>query len=246
MALITVCRDGEDLPAEDLEIPEQGPGVIAIRDVPRVDEAGVDHEHTDDGAQEQVSAEDAGRGNGDERGQEGECGVGYGVQELEPCGIVERGDGFAEELDKTHHKTGSNDGGEDGDEYVAEGFQHLLPDRHLGSGSCLDIFLGCGGRASDRQEFIVHFVDGAGADDELKLSVGLKQSLDTFYFFQLLGLDLVVVGNDQAKPGSTVCRGYYVFAAADEGRDLLRTLSVVESHKHISFTSLKTLKNIEF
>ena len=205
----------------------------------------MDHEHTDDGAQEQVSAEDTGRGNGDECGQEGECGVRDGVQELEPCGTVECGDGFAEELDETHHKTGSDDGRKDRDEYVAEGLQHLLPDRHLGGGRCLYVFLGRRRRAGDGQEFIVHLVDGAGADDELELSVGLKQSLDTFHFFQLFGLDFVVVGNDQAKPGGAVCCGYDVLAAADEGRDLLRALSVVESHIYISFFS-QNFKNIAF
>ena len=207
----------------------------------------MDHEEADDGAQEDVAAEDPGRGDGHQNGQADEGGVGDHVQELIPggafkgpnefaCEGVGVADGLAEGLHETHHQAGGHDGGEDGDEDVAGGLQDLLPPGHLGGGGLLELRLGGGGQAGDGQEFVIDLVDGAGADDQLELTVGFEHALDAVNLLQSGLVQLAVVSNDQAEAGGTVGRADDIILAAEVGKDLFRALAIVECHDILSFS----------
>ena len=231
MALITHLLDVEEeqVPCGDLAC-----GVVAHG--PGVDQSGVDHHQTDDGAQEDVAAEDAGGGDGHQHRQQGEGGVGHQVQEGIPVRGAEGGPELGDGFHKTHHQAGGHNGGQDGDEHVAGGLQDLFPQGHAGSGGSLYVRLGGGGKTGDGKKLIVNLVDGAGTDDELKLSVGVKQTLYALHLFQSLGVDLAVVGNDQAEAGGTVCRADDVVFSAQVGKDLLSAFTVVKRHIILSFS----------
>ena len=190
----------------------------------------MDHHQTDDAAEEQVAAEDARRGNGNENRQEGKCGVGRHVEEGVPVGSSKCRNRFTKGLDETHHKTGRNDGRQDGDEDVARGLEEPLPQRGAGSGGLLNILLRSGGGAGDGQELVIHFVDGTGTNDELELSVGLEHTLHAINFFKSSFVDLRVVRDDQAEPGRAVCSTDDVGAATNVFRDFLCTFSVIQCH----------------
>ena len=105
----------------------------------------------------------------------------------------ENGPELRDGLDNTHHQAGGHDGGQDGDEHVAGGLENLFPQRHAGGRGGLDIGLGGRSRAGDGQELIVDLVDGAGADNELELSVGFKHALDAVNILQRFLVDLAVI-----------------------------------------------------
>ena len=204
-------------------------GVVA--DGPGVDEGGVHHHQADDRAQEDVAAKHAGGGNGDQHGQEGEGGIGDQVQEGEPVGLTESGPELRDGFHQTHHQAAGHDGGQDGNEHVAGGLEDLLPPGHLGGGGRLHVVLGSGGSAGHGEEFVVHLVDGAGADDELQLAVALKHALHAVHIFQRLLFHLAVVRDHQAEAGRAMRRADHVGAAADVVSDLLGAFSVVQSHE---------------
>ena len=114
-------------------IEEYRPGGNCFRraDVPCVQKGGVDHHKTDNGAEEDVSSEYAGGGDGDENGQESKCGVRNEIEEGEKIRLSECGSELRDRLNDTHHKAGGHDRGQNRNEDVAGCFEDLLPDRHF-------------------------------------------------------------------------------------------------------------------
>ena len=192
----------------------------------------MDHQKTDDRAEEDVAAEDSRRGDCDDDGQVSECGICNDIEELEPVRIAEaQARDLCKGLDQTHHQTGCDDGRKDRDENVADGLQHLLPDRLLRSSRCLDVILGASRDAGHRDELIKNLIDSAGTDDQLELSVGLEHTLDAVHFFQCRLVDFAVIRNNETKSGGAVRSAYDVFSAADIRSDLFRAFSVIQCHK---------------
>ena len=205
--------------------------LLGIRDVPAVQEGRMDHQQAGDRTQEEVAAEDARRGDGDDDGQISKCRVGDSIQEGKPVAFAEAQSGdLGEGLDQTHHETGCDDGGQDRDEDVADGLEGLAPDRSLGRCRRLDVVLGAGGDAGDLNELVKDLVDGTCTDDQLELSVGLEHALDAIDFLECLFVDLAVIRDNKTKSGRAVRGGYYVRAAADIIGDLLRTFVIIQSH----------------
>ena len=194
---------------------------------PCIDQIGVDHQKADDRTEEGVAAKDTGSADSNQNRQERKRGVGNHIKETVPVGTGKAGDGLAKGLHQAHHQAGGDDCGENGDEYVSGNLQQFLPPRHLGGGSGLDIVLGGGSHAGDVQEFIIHLIDGSGADDDLDLTVALENALDAIHIFQRFLVDLAVVHRHQTESGSTVSRTDQVVSSAQLVKDLLRTLAVV-------------------
>ena len=205
-------------------------GVVA--DGPGVDERGVDHHDADDGAEENVAAEDAGGGDGDQNRQQSERGVRNQVQEGEPVALAEGGPEFRDGFDNTHHQTGGHDGGQDGDEHVAGGLEDLLPQGHAGGCGGLDIGLRGGGGAGDGEELVIDLVDGAGADDELELSVGLKHALDAVHVLQRFLVDLAVIRDNEPQSGGAVRSADHVRSSAYVGGDLFSAFAIIKCHRN--------------
>ena len=207
---------------------------ICVCNIPAVQECGVDHQKTDDRAQEQVAAEDSCCGNSDDDRQIRESSICDDVQELEPVAVAEAQAGDLREcLDETHHQTGCNDGGKDRNEDVTDGLQSLSPDRSLGRGGCLDVVLCAGCNAGDCDEFIKDFVDGTGADDQLELSVGLEHALDAVDFLESRLVYFPVISDNETQSCRAVRGGDHVCAAADIISDLLRTFVVIQCHTNV-------------
>ena len=96
--------------------------------------------------------------------------IGAGISHIRPD--------LGHALEQTHHKTGCDDGGKNGNENVAQSLHHVEGERLL-CGCCgLDVSLGGCGHAADVEEFIINLVDGAGSDDDLELTVGAENALD--------------------------------------------------------------------
>ena len=191
----------------------------------------MDHQKTDDRAKEQVAAEDARRGDGDDNRQVCECGVCNSIKECEPVAAAEaQTRDLRESFDKTHHLTGSDDGGKDRDEDVTDGLESLPPDRSLRSRGSLDVILRAGRNAGDLDELVENLVDRAGADDQLELSVRLEHALDAVNFLERGLVDLAVIRDNKTKSGRAVRGGYYVRAAADIIGNLLSTFVIIQSH----------------
>ena len=232
MALVTHLLDvkEEQVPGWYLSggIAAHGPGV---------DQRGVDHHQADDRAQEDVAAEHAGGGDGHQHRQQREGGVGHQVQEGEPVAVTKGGPELRDGFDDTHHQAGGHDGGQDRDEHVAGGLQDLLPQGHLAGRRGLDVGLGGGGSAGDGQEFVVDLVDGAGADDQLQLTVGFEHALDAVDVLQGCLVDLAVVGDDQPQSGCAMGRADDVGSSADIGSDLFSAFPIVQCHRFLSPSS---------
>ena len=79
----------------------------------------------------------------------------------------------------------------------------------------LGLVLAHGGSAGLGDKRIVDLVDRAGAEDDLKLSLGFKDALDAGDVLQGSLVHLLVVRDDQPEPCGTVGRGDDVFLAAD-------------------------------
>ena len=205
---------------------------LSVGNVPAVQECGVDHQKTDDRAEEDVAAEYTCCRNCYDNGQICESGVSNCVEECEPvgCAKVESGD-LSESLDETHHKTGSYDCGQDRNEYIADCLQSLLPDGLLSSSCCLNVILGACLYAGDRDELVENLVNCTGTNDQLQLSIGFEHTLDTLYIVKSFLVDLAVISDNETKSGCAVRCGYDVGAAADIISDLLGTLVIIQCHK---------------
>ena len=189
-------REDKDVPGGDSSlIAGHGPGVDKIR---------MNHEKTDNRAQEDIAAEYSRRGDGYDTGQEDEGCIGHHIQESVPVAGCKSRKRLTEGLHQAHHETGSDDSRQDRDKYVADRLQQLLPERLFFRRGCFDVVLGRRRHAGDRQEFVIYFVDRTGADDELQLSVGFEHALDAVDVLEDLFIDLAVVRNDQAQPGRAV------------------------------------------
>ena len=166
----------------------------------------MDHHQTDNGAEEDISAENSRRGDRNDNRQIRKCGVRSHIQECEPVGVAKaEARDLRQRFDQTHHKTGCNDRRQDRNEYVADGLEQTDVPGLLCSSCRLDVFLGSSGRACDCQELVIDLVDGAGANDQLQLSVGFEHALDAVDVLECFLVDLAVVSDDKAQSGSAVC-----------------------------------------
>ena len=192
----------------------------------------MDHQKTDDRAQEDVAAEYARRGNCYDNGQICESGISNGIEECEPVAVAESESGdLRERLDQTHHKTGGHDCRQDRNEYVTDCLQRLSPNGRLGCCRRLDVVLRAGLNTGDLDELVKDLVDSTCTNDQLQLSIGLEHTLDAVYIVKSLFVDFAVVCNDKTKSCGAVRCGYDVLAAADIISDLLGTLMIIQCHK---------------
>ena len=193
----------------------------------------MDHQKTDDRAQEDVAAEYTRRGNCYDNGQICESGVSNSIEECEPVAAAESQSGdLGESLDQTHHKTGCYDSGQDRDEYVADCLKSLSPDGSLGCCRRLDVILRAGLYAGDLDELVEDLVDGTCTNDQLQLSIGLEHTLDAVYIVKSFFVDFAVISDNQTKSCGAVRCGYDVLAAADIISDFLGTLMIIQCHKN--------------
>ena len=233
VALIAHQRDGIQ-PAEHRlvglhALGRNGPGVLQV---------GVDHDHADDRAQERVAAEDFRGGEGNEDGQESVRRVGEQLGEhVEGAGSIDVDEAVVDHevqrFHDAHQEAGGHDGGDDGHEDVAQCLDGLLVPRGFGCGCLLDFLFGSSADAGQSGELIVDFVYRAGAEDDLQLTLGLKDALGPLGVLEGLFVHLVVVRNDQAQAGCAVGCRYDVGRAADGIQYLLCRVFVI--HENRSF-----------
>ena len=194
----------------------------------------MDHDHADDGAQIRVAAEHLCGGVGDEDGQEGVGRVGEQLGKH-----IHRAGGIDVQKAVVHHKVqrfhdahqeaGGHDGGDDGHKDIAQRLDGSLIPRGLGGGSLLDLFLGAALDAGQLDELVVDLVHRAGAEDDLQLTLCLKDALGSLGIFQLLFIDLRVVCDDQTQAGGAMrCRDNILFAA-DAVQNLLCRVFVIHT-----------------
>ena len=93
-----------------------------------------------------------------------------------------------------------------------------------------DVGLRRGGRAGDGQELVVNLVDGAGADDQLELTVGFKHALHAVDVLQGGLVDLAVIGDNEPQSGGAMRGTDDIGASADIGGDLLSAFAIVQCH----------------
>ena len=180
---------------------------------PGIDQAGIDHGQTHNAAQEQIAAEHPGGADGHQHRQIGKSGGRNHVQETVPVRPGEGGNHLAQSLHQTHHQACGHNGGKNGYEYVAQSLDHSLGQGLLGSSGGLDLLLGGGGHTGDGEKLVINLVDGAGADDQLELTVGVEYTLDSLRVLQCRHVNLAVVCDYQPEPGRTVCCADDIFPA---------------------------------
>ena len=228
VALITHQRHRVQ-PAEhrlhDLHAGGNGPGVLQV---------GMDHDHADDRAEERIAAEHFRRREGNEDGQEHIGGVGEQLGEhIDGAGGVHVHkavvDHEVERLHEAHEETGGHDGRDNGHKDVAQCFDGPLVPGGAGRGGLLDLLLGGFRDTGLFGEFLVHLVDHAGAEDDLQLSLCLKDALGALGVFQLLFVDKAVVRDDEPQTGGAVCRRNDVGRAANIFQHLPDCFLVIHS-----------------
>ena len=199
-------------------------------DRPRVDQVGMDHYHAYDRAEEDVAAEYARRRDSDEYGQEYECSVTEEVEDLICAGGCHFGTDLGHALEQTHDQTCRDDGGKDGNEYVAQRLYHAEGQGLFCGCRRLDVRL-CGGcHAADGQELVINLVDGTCTEDDLQLTVRAEYALYAVDILEFFHVYLAVVVGDETQPGSTVCSGHQIISLADEIIDFLRTFAVIHTN----------------
>ena len=219
------------------------PGFEHTRHAPRVGEVGMHHDHADDGSEEDVAAEHPRGGNGDQDGKEYESRVAEQMEDLIGAGIGHIRPDLGHAFQQTHHKTGGDDGRQDGNEHIAQRLDHAEGQGLLGGGGGLDVRLGGGGHAADREEFVIHLVDGACADNDLELAVGAENALDAVHIFELFHIYLAVVIGHQTKSCGAMRGRYEVFTLTHEIVDLLRAFSVIHKNTPLFYIFFKIFEH---
>ena len=195
---------------------------------------GVDKRTADDSAQVRVGAEGLGGGVTDQDLQDAKGRAGDQVGDLVDKVIgVERdkavGGHKVEGAHNAQQQARSHDGGNDGDEDVAEHLDGAHKDVLLLRRGLLDLGLGSGVDATERDELVVHLVDGAGAKDDLQLALGLKDALGAIDILDGLLVHLSVIGNYQTQTRGTMCGRNNVVGATDVVEHLLGRFAVVHN-----------------
>ena len=225
--------DGDDVtlvadPIEPIQIADdRHEGLNALgRDVVGVLEAGVDERHAHDGPEIRIGPERLGGREANEDLEESERGPGHqigdaidevaGVDGDEPVGVHE-----VQGAHDAEQQARSDDRRDDGDEDVAEELDGthedvLLRRRRL---------LGLGGArrldAAHGDEFLIHLVDRARAEDDLQLALGLKHALDPIDRLDSLGIDLAAICDHQAQARGTMRGGHHVAGSPHQMQHLL-------------------------
>lgn len=203
-----------------------GPGVLQVR---------VNHQHADDRPEIGISAEGLRGAVRDQDGQEHIRSVGEEIGEhIDGAGGVDVQkavvDHEVQGLHDAHQEAGGHNGGDDGDEDIPQAFDGPLEEGLLCGGGGLHLFLGGGRQTGDFQELVVDLVDGAGAQNQLELSVGAENALYTVHILQGLHVDLSVVHRHQPQPGGAVGRADQVLPPAEEAENLPGAFCVIHCH----------------
>ena len=123
--------------------------------------------------------------------------------------------GFVDTLGEAHHETRGYDGGDDGDEDVAECLGGALDDVALGGRSSLGIVGGASSNVALLAELLEHLVDGSCAINHLKLACCLEVALGERAVLDGVHVDLRVVSDDETKACGAVCGGDDVAGSTD-------------------------------
>ena len=187
---------------------------------PCVLQVGVQHNHADDRSEERVSAEYLCRGKRDQDGQKGIRHIGKQLREhIDRAAGVHLNESIVDHevqgLHNTHQETGCHNRRDDRHKDIAQRLDRALEPVTLGCTLRLGLVLADRRRTRERDELVIHFIDRARTEDDLKLALRLKHALHAGRVFQLLLVYLAVVRNDKAQPRCTVRCGHNVVLAAD-------------------------------
>ena len=197
---------------------------------PCVDKVRVDHDHTDDCAQENISSEYSCRRYCDQDRQEGKCCVCKQVKDPIPVASCKCRHCLTKCLYQSHHKTRCYDCRKDRYKNISQCLDHPLEYRLFRCRCCLHFFFGRCGHSADLEEFIVYLIYCAGSDDELKLSVVTENTFHTIDVLKFLHIDLAVVYRYQTQSRCTMCRTYKIGSAANGIKDFFCTLCIIHCH----------------
>ena len=187
---------------------------------------GVDERTADDGAQVRVGAKGLSRGVTDQDLQNAKRRARDQVGDLVDKVIgVERdkavGGHKVEGAHNAQQQTRGHDGRDDGDKDVAEHLNGAHKDVLLLRRGLLDLGLGGGLDATERDELLVDLIDGASAKNNLELALGFKDALSAVDILEGLLVNLRVIGNHQAQTRGAVCGRNNVAGATDVVEHLL-------------------------
>ena len=198
----------------------------------------MDHQHPNDRPQIGVAAEGLCGGIGDQNGQEYVCCIGKkigehvdGARDVNAQKAVVHHE--VQRLHDAHEEAAGHNGGDDGDEDVAQALDGPLEYVLFGGGGGLDLLLGGGGEAGNGDKLVIDLVHRACAQNDLELSRGAEDSLDPVDVLHGLGIALGVVCQHQPEPGGAVGGGNQVFSFSYLVVDLLGCLLVI--HGSASF-----------
>ena len=131
-----------------------------------------------------------------------------------------------EDVVQPHQQTAGDDGGDDGDEDVRQGFDEALQQVALRRAEVF-CFLGADlFDAGDVKQLSGNFIDRAGAEDDLELPGGEEVALGERDGVHGGLVDFALVFQDHAQAGGAVGSGGDVVAAADGGDDGFSGLAV--------------------
>lgn len=187
---------------------------------------GVDERAADDGAQVRISAESLGRGVANQDLQDAKGRTRDQVGNLVDAVIgVERdkavGGHKVEGAHDAQQQARSHDGGNDGNEDIAEDLNGAHKDVLLLRRGLLDLSLGSSIDAAEGDELVIDLVDGTGAKNNLELALGLKDALGTVDILDGFLVDPCVVGNHQAQTRGAMRGRHDVAGATDVVEHLL-------------------------
>ena len=187
---------------------------------------GIDERATDDSAQVRVGAEGLGRRVANQDLQDAKGRARDQVGDFVDAVIgVERdkaiGGHKVERAHNAQQQARSHDGGNDGDEDIAEYLNSAHKEVLLLRSGLLDLGLGGGIDTAEGDELVIDLVDSAGAKDDLELALCLKDTLSTVDVLDGLLVDLGVVGNHQTQTRRTMRGGNNITGSADVVEHLL-------------------------
>ena len=210
-------------------------GRIHASYAPGIQKIRMNHNHTDDGAQEKVASKSPGGTDGDQNGQEYEGRVAEQMNDGISSGFRHGRPYVGQTLQKTHEKSAGDDGGNNGYENIAQRFDG--PFEWILFFGCRLFHLVFAGFADAGQfdEFIVNLVDRAGTKDDLQLSGCFKHPLYSIDIFQRFFAALFIVRDHQTQSGGAVCGGDDIFPAADMVADFLCRFSIIHVFSLLHF-----------
>ena len=202
---------------------------------PGIQKIGMNHNHTDDGAQEKVASKSPGGTDGDQNGQEYESRVAEQMDDRIGSGFRHGRPYIGQTFQQSHKKSAGDDGRNNGNKNITQRLDGTLK-RILLFGCRLLHFVFAGlADAGQFDELVVNLIDRAGTEDDLKLSCRFKHSFYSFDILQGFFAALFVVCDHQAQSGGTVCGGNNIFPAADMVADFSRCFSIIHDFSLLHF-----------